>query len=65
MTNQAYAELIPGLLVWLGWCGGQNPRAKSRAGERYFTLQPAESYLTRPLFQQIVARIERLAWHPT
>jgi hypothetical protein len=32
---------------------------------RYFTLQLAESYLTRPLFRQIVARIERLAWHPT
>jgi glycosyltransferase involved in cell wall biosynthesis len=28
------------------------------------TLQLAESYLTRPLFRQIVARIERLAWHP-
>ena len=32
---------------------------------RYFTLQLAESYLTRPLFRQIVARIERLAWQPT
>ena len=32
---------------------------------RYFTLQLAESYLTRPLFRQIVAPIERLAWHPT
>ncbi len=32
---------------------------------RYFTLQLAESYLTRPLFRQIVARIERLGWHPT
>jgi hypothetical protein len=32
---------------------------------RYFTLQLAESYLTLPLFRQIVARIERLAWHPT
>jgi uncharacterized protein with GYD domain len=32
---------------------------------RYFTLQLAESYLTRPLFRQIVARIERLAWHAT
>jgi len=32
---------------------------------RYFTLQLAERYLTRPLFRQIVARIERLAWHPT
>jgi len=32
---------------------------------RYFTLQLAESYLTRPLFRQIVAGIERLAWHPT
>ena len=31
---------------------------------RYFTLQLAESYLTRPLFRQIVARIEGLAWHP-
>ena len=30
---------------------------------RYFTLQLAESYLTRRLFRQIVARIERLAWH--
>jgi hypothetical protein len=30
-----------------------------------FTLQLAESYLTPPLFRQIVARIERLAWHPT
>src|SRR6266542_1809581 len=28
---------------------------------RYFTLQLAENYLTRPLFQQIVARIEQLA----
>jgi hypothetical protein len=26
----------------------------------YFTLQLAESYLTRPLFRQIVARIEQL-----
>jgi hypothetical protein len=32
---------------------------------RYFTLQLAERYLTRPLFRQIVTRIERLAWHPT
>ncbi|PYN27126.1 MAG: hypothetical protein DMD99_03295 [Candidatus Rokuibacteriota bacterium] len=32
---------------------------------RYFTLQLAESYLTGPLFRQIVARIERLPWHPT
>jgi hypothetical protein len=32
---------------------------------RYFTLQLAEGYLTQPLFQQIVARIEQLAWHPT
>ncbi|HKX05664.1 MAG TPA: IS1380 family transposase [Methylomirabilota bacterium] len=32
---------------------------------RYFTLQLAESYLTGPLFRQILARIERLAWHPT
>ncbi len=32
---------------------------------RYFVLQLAESYLTQPLFWQIVARIEQLAWHPT
>jgi len=30
-----------------------------------FTLQLAESYLTGPLFRQILARIEALAWHPT
>ncbi len=29
------------------------------------TLQLAETYLTRSLFRQIVARIERLACHPT
>ena len=32
---------------------------------RYFTLPLAESYLTGTLFRQIVARIGRLAWHPT
>ncbi len=32
---------------------------------RYFTLQLAESYLTGGLFRQILARIERLGWHPT
>jgi hypothetical protein len=32
---------------------------------RYFTLQLAESYLTGPLFRQILARIVRPAWHPT
>ena len=32
---------------------------------RYFILQLAESHLTRRLFRQIVARIERLTWHPT
>jgi len=32
---------------------------------RYFTLQLADTYLTRPLFRQIVARIEQLTWHPT
>lgn len=32
---------------------------------RYFTLQLTESYLTRPPFRQIVARIERLVWHST
>jgi len=28
---------------------------------RYFTLQLAESYLTGPLFRQILGRIERFA----
>jgi len=32
---------------------------------RYFILQLAESHLTRTLFRQILARIERLARHPT
>ena len=32
---------------------------------RYFTLHLAESYLTRLLFRQIHARIQRLAWHST
>ena len=32
---------------------------------RYFTLQLAESYLTGPLFRQILSRIEGLVWHPT
>ena len=32
---------------------------------RYFTLQLAESCLTRSLFDQILGRIERLGWHPT
>jgi Transposase DDE domain group 1 len=32
---------------------------------RYFVLQLAESYLTGPLFRQILQRIERLGWHPT
>ena len=32
---------------------------------RYYTLQLAEGYLTGSLFHQILARIERLAWHPT
>jgi hypothetical protein len=32
---------------------------------RFFTLQLAETSLTRPLFWQIVERIEQLAWHPT
>ena len=32
---------------------------------RYFTLQLAESYLTRRLFRRIGARIGQLAWQPT
>lgn len=32
---------------------------------RYFILQLAESYLTGPLFRQILQRIERLGWHST
>ena len=32
---------------------------------RYFILQLAESHLTRRLVEQILGRIERLAWQPT
>jgi hypothetical protein len=32
---------------------------------RYFTLQLAEGYLTRPLFRQIVARIEQVVFGGT
>lgn len=32
---------------------------------RYFMLQLAEGHLTQRLFEQIIGRIERLAWHPT
>ena len=31
---------------------------------RYFTLQVAESQLTQTLSQQIIGRLERLAWDP-
>jgi hypothetical protein len=31
---------------------------------RYYLFQLAEGHLTRPLFGQILRRIERLAWHP-
>jgi hypothetical protein len=36
-----------------------------RSSACFGTLQLAESYLTRTLFRRILARIERLAWHPT
>jgi len=32
---------------------------------RYYVLQLAESYLTQSLFEHILRRIGRLAWHPT
>ncbi len=32
---------------------------------RYYRLQLAESHLTQRLFEQIIARIGRLVWHPT
>jgi hypothetical protein len=32
---------------------------------RYFRLQLAENYLTGPLFRQILALVQRLAWPPT
>jgi hypothetical protein len=32
---------------------------------RYYVLHLAESPLTRRLFEPILGRIERLAWHPT
>ncbi len=35
------------------------------APARYFVLEQAESYLTRRLFRQMVARVGRLVWHPT
>jgi hypothetical protein len=31
---------------------------------RYFILQLVAGHLTQPLFRQIVAQIEQLAWHP-
>jgi hypothetical protein len=42
----------------------QDRRAPDPAGA-VLVLQLAESYLTGPLFRQILARIERLAGHPT
>jgi len=32
---------------------------------QYFVLQLAESRLTRRIFDEILCRIERLAWHST
>ncbi len=54
-------------MSWLLWLTGSHldETCQTIRHARYFTLQLDESYLTRPLFWQIVARIERLAWHPT
>jgi len=51
---------LTSLQRWLFKIGGRLIRHA-----RHFTLQLAESYLTRPMFRPIVARIERRAWHPT
>jgi len=32
---------------------------------KFELVRLAESYLTGPVFRQILERIERLAWHPT
>jgi len=44
--------------------GCSRPAGELIRHARYFTLQLAESYLTEPLFRQILARIEALAWRP-
>src|SRR5437879_4536615 len=52
----------------VSWTSTSSDSSRPRAADpacRYFTLQLAESYLTGPLLRQILARIERLAWHPT
>jgi len=65
------ASSSPIIAYWMTWSltSLQQRLFKTRGRlirhARYFTLQLAESYLTRPLFRQIVARIERLAWPPT
>jgi hypothetical protein len=41
------------------------PFLETRISRVSLTLQLAESYLTGSLLCQILARIERLAWHPT
>jgi hypothetical protein len=68
--GRIYAATHEGRIVRLT-ADGSNPENWVTTGgrliqhARYFTLQLAESYLTGPLFRRIVARIERLAWHPT
>jgi len=44
--------------------GYSKDRRAPRPNAQYFSLQLADSRLTRRLFGQILRRIERLTWHP-
>ncbi len=63
LTGPVAMSLLAGWAEWQGplhTLGGRLIRPP-----RYFTLQLAESQLTRRLFGQILGRIERLTGHPT
>jgi len=53
------------LAGWAEWQGLFTLGGRLIRHPRYFTLQLAESQLTRRRFGQILGRIERLAGHPT
>jgi multiple sugar transport system permease protein len=61
LTNGEFWSALAHSVVWARATVG----LKLLLHARYFTLQLAESYLTAPLFRQILARIERLAWYRT
>ncbi len=76
MAPQAYGGLADPDAIFIGGGLGdpgviEGAWARLKTGgrlvrhARYFALQLAETYLTGALFRQILARIERLAWHPT